>query len=166
MLCLANWRCWRLLLCAALLFPIATRLGAQSAAENAEKVVSLMRADNFNFNTTNSPTVWAIHFTGSHMKDIKVVVAVSNDADTSLVVFVTVAEKRRLPSTTDFMRMLLKKTHDVDRVKIEFDGDEDLSVRVDAAVRITDAAEFKFIVNQVKNVSDQLYGAIQPQLAD
>jgi hypothetical protein len=161
-----NGRTMRLLLLALLLCPAAGYLSAETANQNAEKALSLLRADNFDFRSTNSPTVWSIHFPGNHMKDIKVVVAVGDDPHTSLVVFVTVAEKKRLPITTDFMRALLKEAHNVDRVKIEFDRDEDLSVRIDAALRITDAAEFKFIVNQVEHVSDELYGMIQPQLGE
>jgi hypothetical protein len=153
----------RLLLLAALLFPAAVPAAAQSDADIA-KVVSLMQADNFSYQTTRSSSVWTIHFTGSHLKDIKVVVAVGGQSEVNLVAFVTVTEKRRMPISTDFMRTLLEENHNLDRVKIGYDGDGDLEVRVDAMLRVTDAAEFQAIVNQVKTSSDQIYGAIEPQL--
>ena len=76
----------------------------------------------------------------------------------------TVAAKRRLPVTTDFMRLLLEQNEKMDRVKIGFDSDGDLTVRIDARLRVTDAAEFKSIIDQAKNASDELYGMIEPQL--
>jgi len=146
---------------ALLLFVLPAR--AQSGDDIA-KVISLMNADGYNFNATNSKSVWAIHFTGSHLKDIRAGVTISPEPAT-LVVFVTVAEKRRLPVSTDFMRLLLEQNEKMDRVKIGFDGDGDLTVRIDARLRVTDAQEFKSIVEQAKNASDELYGMIEPQLA-
>jgi hypothetical protein len=154
----------RLVLPAALLLPFALPAPAQSGDDIA-KVISLMNADGYNFNATNSKSVWAIHFAGNNVKDIRVGVTISPQPAATLVVFVTVAEKRRLPVTTDFMRLLLDQNEKMDRVKIGFDGEGDLMVRIDARLRVTDAAEFKSIVEQAKNASDELYGMIEPQLA-
>ena len=154
----------RLLLSLALLQPFAVPARAQSGDDIA-KVISLMNADGYNFNATNSKSVWAIHFKGNNLKDIRVGITVSPEPAATLVVFVTVAEKRRLPVTTDFMRKLLEEDEKMDRVKIGYDGDGDLTVRVDARLRVTDAQEFKSIVDQAKNASDELYGMIEPQLA-
>lgn len=152
----------RFLMLALAFSPLAAR--AQSAADIA-KVVYLMQADNYSFKTTSSPSVWTIHFAGDHLKDIKVVVAIGSGNDAQIVVFVTVTPKSTMPVTTDFMRHLLEQNHNFDRVKIEYDGDDDLSVRIDAKLRVTDAAEFKEIVDQVKNVSDELYGDVESQLS-
>jgi hypothetical protein len=151
----------RLLLLATLLSPLAAP--AQSAADLA-KVVSLMQADSYSYKTTTSPSVWTIHFAGDNLKDIKVVVAVGSGDDPAVIVFVTVTEKKTMPVTTDFMRTLLQQNHQMDRVKIAYDADGDLEVRIDATLRVTDAPEFKGIVDQVKNVSDELYGDIKSQL--
>jgi hypothetical protein len=156
-------RTMRLLLAAALLLPFAVSAAAQSGDDIA-KVISLMNADGYNFNATNSKSVWVIHFAGSHLKDIRAGVTISPQPAATLVVFVTVAEKRRLPVTTDFMRLLLEQDEKMDRVKIGFDSEGDLTVRIDARLRVTDAAEFKSIVDQAKNASDELYGMIEPQL--
>ena len=131
---------------------------------NINKVVSLLQTDQYDFKTTRSPSVWTVDFKGEHMGAIKVIVALGEGDDALLVIFVTAVEKRRLHVTTDFMRTLLEQTHNYDRVKIEYDHDGDLSVRIDSSLRVTDAKEFRVIVDQVKNASDELYGTIAPQL--
>lgn len=151
-----------LLLFPVFLLPLATPARAQSQSD-IDKVVYLMKADNYDFRTTDSTSVWTIHFVGDHLKDIKVVIAVGGDPS-MLVIFVTVAEKRTLPVTTAFMNSLLKDNHDFDRVKIGYDADGDLFVRDDAMLRVTDPEEFKSIIHQVETSSDEIYGDIQPQL--
>lgn len=161
---LGSSRVVRLLLSVVLLGIFAGAARAQSGDDIA-KVISLMNADGYNFNTTKSKSVWAIHFAGTNLKDIRVGVTVSPEPNSTLVVWVTVAEKRRLPVTVDFMHMLLEQDEKMDRVKIGFDGDGDLTVRIDARLRVTDAQELKSIVDQVTRASDDLYGMVQPQLA-
>ncbi|MGD0294893.1 MAG: hypothetical protein ABSB30_13665 [Terracidiphilus sp.] len=153
----------RLCLFAALLLSLVLPLAAQTSEEGAAKMVSLMQANNYNFVTTRSPTVWVIHFTGTHLKDTKVVLALDT-SNNQMVIFVTVVEKRRMPVTTDFLHTLLKFNHEFDRVKVGLDADDDLSVRIDAPLRLADAQEFHDIVTQIKNASDEIYGKIEPQL--
>jgi len=81
-----------------------------------------------------------------------------------MVVFVTLVQNQRLPVTTDFMRTLLEQNHELDRVKVGYDRDGDLSVRIDSNMRVIDATELRDIVNQVKNASDEIYGMIEPSL--
>lgn len=152
----------RLCLLAATLLSLALPLAAQSM--DTAKVVSLMKPCNYDFHTTSSPTVWTIHFTGTHLKDIKEVLALGGDADSDLVIFVTVVEKRRMPVTTDFMRRLLEMNHEMDQVKVGFDADGDLSVRIDASLRLADTDYFRNVVSQLKNASDDIYGKIEPDL--
>jgi hypothetical protein len=157
-------RAIRLLLAVVLLLPFEATSRAQSSNDIA-KVISLMNADGYTFNNTKSNSVWVIHFVGQNLKDIRVGITISPEATATLVAFVTVVEKRRLPVTTDFMRALLEQNQKMDRVKIGFDSDGDLALRIDAKLRVTDAAEFKSIVDQAKNASDELYGMIESQLA-
>ncbi len=123
-----------------------------------------MKEDGYDYKTTTSPTVFTIHFTGDNLKDIKVVLALGSDEDSDLVAFVTVTPKATMPATADFRYILLKANHEYDQVKIGFDGDDDLSVRVDGSMRVADALYLKNIVNQVKNSSDEIYGKIKPYL--
>ena len=153
-----------LVLLSAALFSAAPPLHAQSVTDKTDKLVRLMKEDNFDFKTTTSPTVFTIHFTGTSLKDIKVVLAVGEDADSDLVIFVTVTPKATMPPTADFRYILLKANHEYDQVKVGFDGDDDLSVRIDGSMRLADAAYLKVLVDQVKNASDEIYGKIQPYL--
>jgi hypothetical protein len=167
-------RLTRFLLLALVLLPLAARAATASTGDSitprvltlttndsAAKIVNLMQADSYNFQPTKSPTVWLIRFAGDHLKDIKVVVTVK---DSTMVVFVTLVENQRMPVTTDFMRTLLEQNHELDRVKVGYDRDGDLSVRIDSSMRLMDAAELREVVNQVKNASDEIYGMIEPSL--
>lgn len=141
--------------------PIASNAAGLSTTDSATKVVNLMQADSYNFFNTKSPTVWMIPFAGDHLKNIRVVVTVK---DQTMVVFATIVDNQHLPVTTDFMRTLLEENHELDRVKVGYDREGDLSVRIDGSVRVMDAAELRDIVNQVRNASDEIYGIIEPSL--
>ncbi|HTW78980.1 MAG TPA: YbjN domain-containing protein [Terracidiphilus sp.] len=133
-------------------------------ADSIAKMVRLMTEDGYSYKTTKSSTVWAIHFTGKRINDIKVVVTIGGDADSDLIVFVTVVQKQYMPVTADFMSNLLKQNHEIDQVKIGYDADGDLEVRTDTSLRLADAEMLKNVVEQVKNASDEIYGRIQPSL--
>lgn len=151
-----------LLVCAAIF--AAAPIHAQTASDNADKLVRLLKEDGYDYKTTTSPTVFVIHFTGDHLKDIKVILAVGSEEGSDLIIFVTVTPKATMPTTSDFRYTLLKFNHEYDQVKVEFDNDDDLSVRVDGSMRVADATYVKTIVNQVKTASDEIYGKIQPEL--
>ena len=160
-------RIGRAVLLAATLFTPALPVNAQAVPQaTIDKLVTLMKQDNFNYTTTSSPTVFVVHFTADHLKDVKVIVALGGDEDTDsdLVVFVTVTPKATMPPTADFRYKLLKMNHEFDQVKIGFDADDDLSVRIDGSMRVADATYLKNVINQVKNASDEIYGKIQSQL--
>ncbi|MGP8253554.1 MAG: YbjN domain-containing protein [Terracidiphilus sp.] len=133
-------------------------------ADGIAKMVRLMTECGYSFQATRSNTVWKINLTGTHMTNIKVVLAIGGDADSDLIVFVTVVEKQYMPVTTDFMSNLLKQNHEMDQVKIAYDADGDLEVRTDTSLRLADATLLKHVVEQVRNVSDDVYGQIQPSL--
>jgi hypothetical protein len=168
-------RILRLVSCLTLLTALLVGVGltgpSQASAQstpvpqaNIDKMVSLMKANSFDYKTTTSPSVFVIHFTGKHLADIKVVLALGGDEDSDMVIFVTVVEKRRMPTTAEFRGHLLEQNHALNQVKVGFDADGDLSVRTDSSLRVCDARDFYNIVNQVKNASDDIYGQIQSQL--
>ncbi len=152
-------------LLAATLFTPASPVKAQEVPqEKINKLVSFMQQDGFAYKTTSSPTVFVVHFTGTNLKDIKVVIALGGDEDSDLVVFVTVTPKATMPTTADFRYTLLKMNHEYDQVKVGLDRDDDLSVRIDGSMRVADATYVKNVINQIKNSSDEIYGKIQSQL--
>ena len=153
-----------LILLSVAVFGAAIPLQSQTTSDKADKLVRLLKEDSYDYKTTTSPTVFVIHLVGDHMKDIKVVLAIGDDTDSDLVIFVTVTPKATMPATADFRYTLLKFNHEYDQVKVGFDGDDDLSVRVDGSMRLADAAYLKAIIGQVKTASDEIYGKIQPSL--
>ena len=150
----SRWLRFCLVATAAVLFVVPA--GAQSNDEQIAKVVSLMKTCGYDYYTTNMPTVWTIHSTGKHLKDIKVVVTIGPDVDSELIIFVTVVEKRRMPVTTDFMCYLLQQNHALNQVKAGYDKDGDLSVRIDGTLRLADAGYFRHIVAQLRDSSDDI----------
>jgi hypothetical protein len=153
-----------LVLASAALFSAAPSLHAQSLNDKADKLVSLMKQDGYDYKATSSPTVFFIQLTGDHLKNIKVIMALDDSADSDLVIFVTVTPKATMPTTADFRYTLLKDNFAYDMVKVGFDDDDDLSVRIDGSLRVADAAYLKSLITQVKNASDEIYGKIQPSL--
>jgi hypothetical protein len=155
---------------AVVLFAPATPFAAHaqeqtpSNADGIAKMVRMMTECGYSYQGTRSSTVWKINLTGTHMSAIKVVLAIGGDIDSDLIVFVTVVEKQYMPVTTDFMSNLLKQNHEMDQVKIGYDADGDLEVRTDTSLRLADAQMLKHVVEQVRNVSDDIYGQIQPSL--
>jgi len=144
---------------------VASPAGTETLSDKTSKMERLMRADEFGFKNSRSSTVWTIPFTGKHMSNIKVILAVSEEPGSDLlVVFVTVAEKRRMPVNADFMHKLLDENHQLDRVKVGFDADGDLFVREDASLRVVDEAELKNIVEQVYKSADEVYGVVASDL--
>jgi len=137
---------------------------APACQASIAKLKGLLSASNFEYHTTKSPTVFTVHYQGQHMPKIKVMLALGSDADADLVIFVTVVEKYRMPTDTDFRRLLLEYAHQVDSVKVAFDADGDLSLRIDASMRLADASYLSARIAQLKNASDELYGKIEPQL--
>lgn len=131
---------------------------------NIDKMNNLLQATGFPYRTTNSPTVWVVHFNGAHLKDIRVILALDPDPDSEIIIFVTVAEKRRMPATADFRYKLLKMNHEYDLVRVGLDHDDDLSVRTDASLRVADATYLRNLVDQVKRASDEIYGQIEGDL--
>ena len=129
---------------------------APSAHSGTAKIDQLAKSSGYGF-TRKTDSVWAADFQGKILKQFRLVVAVQDDV---LVTFVTLAEKDRLPVSTEFMHMLLHYNSTLDRVKIGYDDDGDLFVRCDASVRVVDAKEFHAIVDQVAAASDEVYAGI------
>jgi hypothetical protein len=153
-----------LILLSAALIWAAPPLHAQSVSDKTDKLVRLLKEDGFDYRTTSAPSVFTIHFVGDHLKDIKVILAIGDDSDSDLVVFVTVTPKATMPTNSDFRYRLLKFNHEFDQVKVGFDNDDDLSIRIDGSMRVADATYLRAIIDQVKNSSDEIYGKIQPSL--
>ena len=106
-------------------------------------------------------TVWYLDYQGKSLEKFKLIIAVQDDL---MVVFVTVVTKAQMQLTPEFTEKLLRYNSRFDRVKIGLDNDGDLFVRCDASVRIMDLQEFKAVIEQVANATDELHKGISSML--
>jgi hypothetical protein len=118
-------------LCAA-----STPSRADDAATAAStKVKGLLDRSGYKYKT-HKPNVWSIDFDKKNLG--KEVVIISTN-DTLIVTFVILAKDAQIRKTGELMSKLLTADHEYDYVKVGFDGDGDMFVRIDAPVRVTDA---------------------------
>jgi hypothetical protein len=106
--------------------------------------------------------VWVVNFHGNSLTDIDVFVT---SAENLVVIGAVVAPKKSMKVTPEMMHKLLRLAHDIDRVKIGLDDDEDLFVRSEVAARLFDLEEFKSDIEQVAAGTDKVHAAIKPYLA-
>jgi hypothetical protein len=106
--------------------------------------------------------VWVVNFKGKSLSEISVFVTSAEDL---VVMGAVVAPKKSMRVTPEMMFKLLRLVHDIDRVKIGFDDDEDLFVRAEVAARIFDLDEFKADMEQVAAGTDKVHAAIKTYLA-
>ena len=101
---------------------------AQSPAAKLEALIK-----NSGYTSTKvGDNVWTIDFNGKQLAKFKVILSASGkDKDGIVVIFANPVEKSRLPTTPNFMLLLLKANHDFDYVKVGIDGDGDAFVRAD-----------------------------------
>jgi hypothetical protein len=141
--------------------PIGSTTFGQDAS--AARVGHLLEVSGYNFKQSpKSDKVWVVDFKGKSLASFKVVLATQDDL---LVTFVTVTEKKRLPTSSEFLAKLLKFNHSLDRVKIGIDDDGDLFVRTDVTIRVLDNQEFKLNIEQVAAAADEVYNGIKPYLS-
>ena len=105
--------------------------------------------------------VWVVSFRGKSLPDISVFVT---SAENLIVMGAVVAPKRSMRVTSEMMFKLLRLAHDIDRVKIGFDDDEDLFLRAEVTSRCLDADEFKSTMEQVSAGTDKVHAAIKSYL--
>jgi hypothetical protein len=105
--------------------------------------------------------VWVINFKGRTSGDINVLVT---SAENLIVIGAVVAEKSTMKVTPEMMFKLLRLVHDIDRVKIGFDNDQDLFLREEIYAKCLDVEEFKLAVEQVSVGVDQVRGEIKSYL--
>jgi hypothetical protein len=148
---------------APVLFWLVLMQAAALAQSPATKLEALIKSSGYTSSKVND-NVWTIDFAGKQLAKYKVILSASNkDKDGIFVIFANPVEKSRLPSTANFMALLLKANHDFDYVKVGIDNDGDVFVRADIPDG-ADAGYFKSIVDQVAAATDQLYGRMKPLL--
>jgi len=133
--------------CQPLCFRWLSPLHAQSVADKTDKLVRLLKEDNYNYVTTSSPTVFVIHLTGTKPEGHQGPSWRSEAIRTAIWSSLSRDSKSDHASHGRFSPTpCLKPIHDYDQVKVGFDGDDDLSVRIDGSMRLADAAYLKVLV--------------------
>ncbi len=137
----------------------ASSAAAQATPKSSDdaKVTHLLEGCGHQYKTYNTKDgpVWSIEeLHGASLKNVRILLATNGGV---MVMGVVVAEKAHMKVTAEFMHKLLRLTHDLDRVKIGFDNDEDLFVRIESPVRLLDAQDFKAQIDQVVAAADEVY---------
>ena len=105
--------------------------------------------------------VWVVSFKGRSKADIPVFVT---SAENLIVMGTVVAPKASMRVTPEMMFKLLRIVHDIDRVKIGFDDDEDLFLRAEVPNKCFDVEAFKSSMDQISAGTDKVYAAIKTYL--
>jgi hypothetical protein len=105
--------------------------------------------------------VWVVSFKGNSLAEFQVFVT---SVENLVVMGAVVAKKASMKVTPEMMFKLLRIVHDIDRVKIGFDDDEDLFVRAEVTAKCFDVAEFKSSMEQVSAGTDKVHAAIKSHL--
>ena len=95
------------------------------------------------------------------MADISVLVT---SVENLIVMGAVVAPKSSMKVTPEMTFKLLRLVHDIDRVKIGFDDDEDLFVRAEVNSRCFEVEEFKSSMEQISAGADKIHAAIKSYL--
>ena len=133
---------------------------AKSDPQTVAKLAQILERSGYPYRKA-ADNVWVVTFKGKTPADINVFVT---SAEGIIVMGTVVAEKSTMQVTAEMMHRLLKLTHEIDRVKIGFDNDDDLFVRAEVHARLFDLEEFKSDMEQVVGASEQIRAAIKPFL--
>ncbi|HEX4113069.1 MAG TPA: YbjN domain-containing protein [Stellaceae bacterium] len=136
----------------------ATSPSPRAAIPSAEakKIARLLKGTGLHY-VARKATVWTVDFTARKLGKSTVIVTYDKNL---LVTFAIVAKHAAIENTPQLMQTLLRANDSFDYVKIGYDRDGDLIVRIDAPLRLADSRLLKDDVKQVMSVSDDVFGQI------
>ncbi len=126
----------------------------------AAKMARLLDSTGYSY-VKRKPNVWSIAFQGKSLGKSVVVVALTPKL---IVLFAIVSPGTAIEKAPQLMQALLRANSTFDYVKIGFDHDGALFVRLDAPARLTDARQLKTDIEQVMRASDEVSGQIAPYI--
>jgi hypothetical protein len=134
-----------------------TPVQAQTRPADPQRAAVSARVDawlaqmGLNYRKTGA-TTWLAFSHGKEIADVPILIA----AGSSFVVVGTiVAKKDSFERSLDLMFKLLRLNHSADFVKVGFDDDEDLFVRVELRSEQTDSKQFKNMIDDVTKTADE-----------
>ena len=105
--------------------------------------------------------IWVVTFKGKSLAEINVLVTT---VENLIVMGVVIAEKDAMKGSPEMMFKLLHLAHDIDRVKIGLDDDNDLFLRAEVSSKCFELADFKAFMEQISLGADRVHAAIKPYL--
>ena len=133
---------------------------AKSDPQTVARLAGILERSGYTYRKA-ADNIWVVNFKGTSLAEINVFVT---SAEGLIVMGSVVAEKSAMQVNAEMMRKLLKLAHDIDRVKIGFDSDDDLFVRSEVSARLFDLEEFKSYMQQLSAGTDKIHAAIKPYL--
>jgi len=151
----------RLLVCTLIVaaLPVVCEAQPQSSPKGAADVVALLEKSGHRY-TKVSDGVWEIIFAGDNVKDFPVRLALGEGM---LIGLSKVADRKDLKLQPALLTKLLEMNHSMDSVKLAL-SDDMLYVRLDTHLRLLDGQEFKYVLDQLSGVTDEVYPQIKPFL--
>jgi hypothetical protein len=138
----------------------AETLWQNTTAQTSAKVEQWLKQAGFN-STKAADNVWLVKSKGNALQDFNTLIATNEGV---VVIGVVMANKKDFKMSQDLLFKILKLAHDIDFIKIGFDNDDDLFVRLERKVRLLDFEEFKACYGEVTAAADTLFTGIKPFL--
>lgn len=140
------------------LFVGSTAVFAQD--DNSAAINKLLSQSGYAF-IQKTDAIWTSDFNGKSLPKYTLIITKTDDM---VVAFVTVAEKSNMKLTSEAMYKLLQANYNYDKVKIGLGRNDELCVRIDQNIRVTDLTEMKDNINQVVWAADELHALLRPYL--
>lgn len=141
--------------------PAGSNQQTKTDPQTVSRLAQILERSGYSYRKA-ADNVWVVSFKGTSKTDIQVFVT---SAENLIVMGAVVAPKASMKVTPEMMFKLLRLVHDIDRVKIGFDDDEDLFLRAEVTTKCFDVEDFKASMEQVSAGTDKVYAAIKPYLA-
>jgi hypothetical protein len=124
------------------------------------KLAQLLEKSGYSYKKA-ADNVWVVNFKGKSLSDINVFVT---SAEGLIVIGAVVAPKRSIKPNGEMMFKLLRLVHEIDRVKIGFDDDEDLFLRTEVSSKCFEIEDFKSSLDQISGGADRIHASIKSYL--
>ena len=138
----------------------ASRPQAKTNPQVVAKLAQILDRSGYPYKKA-ADNIWVIDFKGKSLPAFSVFVT---SAESLIVMGAVVAPKASMKVTPEMMFKLLRIVHDIDRVKIGFDDDEDLFLRAEVNAKCFEVEEFKSSMEQISAGVDQVHAAIKSYL--
>jgi len=128
----------------------------QDKSKGAPDIVALLEKSGYTYSKVREG-VWEIPGTGKNLKEFGIRLALAEDV---LLVMVRLADRKDVKLQPALMTRLLELNHKFDWIKLALSEDM-LYLRMDTHVRLVDAQELKYLVEQIANATDETYPQIK-----